>query len=122
VAVQDEEIDATTHLFRLGEAVSTFPPGGLIERIHELIESGKTHFLIDLSELTFEDDLRFVLRLDEAVRSAGGSVVLLCPDEPTRRVFAITRLDERIPVHSSRQAAMAAIAARAKGTQEKERE
>jgi anti-anti-sigma regulatory factor len=108
VDIRGEEIDATTHLFKLGESVYTYPPGGLRERVDELIDSGKTHFLMDLSELTFDEDLRLVVMLDEAVNAAGGSVAYVC-SESVGRVFEITGLDKRLAVYGSRQEALAAI-------------
>jgi anti-sigma B factor antagonist len=118
MGIEEEEIDTTTHLIKLGDEGYLYPAPTPNEHVVELVESGKTHILLDLSGWDPVVDARpnVLVRLIEAVQSAGGSVFLVCPDEPVRRVFAITGLDEVLCVYDTREEAMAAIAAQAQET------
>jgi hypothetical protein len=49
-----------------------------------------------------------VFRLADTVQGHGGTLALVAP-EPVVKVLGITRLDERIPVFTSRDDAIAAL-------------
>ena len=80
----------------------------LKERLIELVASGKTRIILDLSTSTFVDDEAHVFALPDFVRGHGGTLAFVVP-EPVAEVFHITRLDERIPVFTSRDDAIAAL-------------
>jgi anti-anti-sigma factor len=56
--------------------------------------------VIDLSKLVFLDStgLRCVVTADERARDAGRRVVIVRGPDPVQRVFAITRLEERLEI------------------------
>jgi anti-sigma B factor antagonist len=79
------------------------------ERVAQLIAEGKTNIILDISGTTVAEEAEVFMRgLAEAVRKAGGSLVLVAPD-PVVKVFQITGLDQVHPVFSSREAALAAL-------------
>jgi anti-sigma B factor antagonist len=83
-----------------------YSPPRIRERLIELMASGKTRIVLDLSG-SFDDELNFS-GLADIVRSHGGTLALVVP-ETVIKVFRITRLDERIPVFTSRDDAIAAL-------------
>ena len=60
--------------------------------------SGPPVLVLDLSKLTFLDStgLRCLVTADERGREAGRRVVIVRGPDPVQRVFAITRLEERL--------------------------
>jgi anti-anti-sigma factor len=54
--------------------------------------------IVDLSKLTFLDStgLRCIVTADERAREAGRRMVIVRGPDPVQRVFAITRLEERL--------------------------
>jgi anti-anti-sigma factor len=54
--------------------------------------------VVDLSKLTFLDStgLRCIVTADERAREEGRRVVIVRGPDPVQRVFAITRLEERL--------------------------
>jgi anti-anti-sigma factor len=56
--------------------------------------------VLDLSQLTFLDStgLRCVVRADERAREGGRRLVIVKGPDPVQKVFAITRLDERLEI------------------------
>jgi anti-sigma B factor antagonist len=108
--IDDEEIDYATHVIELGGEVDLYTAPEFKERMVELIESGKKHFVVDLSQATSYDEdsvgaLVRVLRL----RPEGGSLTLVCRDENITKIFETTGLDRIFPIYPSRADALAAL-------------
>jgi anti-sigma B factor antagonist len=82
--------------------------------IMRAIKSGKRRLILDLSDVTFIDSTAIgvlagaVERLDE---SGGGSLSVVSSHEKVIQIFEITGLESVISVHSSREDALAAVAA-----------
>lgn len=82
--------------------------------IMRAIKSGKRRLILDLSDVTFIDSTAIgvlagaVERLDE---SGGGSLSVVCSHEKVIQIFEITGLESVISVHTSREDALAAVAA-----------
>jgi anti-sigma B factor antagonist len=88
--IQDKDIDATTHLIQLGGEFDLCAGPAFRERVVELVASGKTHILLDLSQGTFLDasnPLGMVMRDVEGLKSAGGSISLICADRSVGRLY-----------------------------------
>jgi anti-anti-sigma factor len=61
-------------------------------------KDGPSVLVLDLSQLSFLDStgLRAVVTADERARSNGRRLVVVRGPDPVQRVFAITRLEERL--------------------------
>jgi anti-anti-sigma factor len=84
--------------------------------LEEAVSSGDASVLIDLSECEFIDSTGIALivrawqRLDNGADSNGHGRVVICSDnEQVRRVLEITGLELSIPIHNSRDDALAAL-------------
>jgi anti-anti-sigma factor len=84
--------------------------------LEDAVSSGSASVLIDLSECEFIDSTGIALivrawqRLDQAANGDGSGRVVICSDnEQVRRVLEITGLELSIPIHSSRDEALAAL-------------
>jgi len=78
------------------------------------VSSGDTSVLVDLAECEFIDSTGIALivrtwqRLDGDSESSG-QVVICCANEQVRRVLEITGIELSIPIHDSREQALAAL-------------
>ena len=88
----------------------------LEQPLEDAISSGDASVLIDLSECEFIDSTGIALivrawqRLDKAADGDGNGRVVLCSaNEQVRRVLEITGLELSIPIHSTKDEALAAL-------------
>ena len=107
--VEDEEIDATTHMIKLGGEVDFYTAPEFKERLLELLASGKKQIVVDLDQAIMIDDSPILRVITETVGSGGDSVALVCAAESVRRVFAITGLDQVFPIYGTRDEALTAF-------------
>jgi anti-anti-sigma factor len=84
--------------------------------LEETVASGAGSVLIDLSECEFIDSTGIALivrtwqRLDRKADGDGDGQVVICNcNDQVRRVLEITGLDLTIPIHSSREEALAVL-------------
>jgi anti-anti-sigma factor len=84
--------------------------------LEDAISSGDASVLIDLSECEFIDSTGIALivrawqRLDRTADGDGGGRVVICSaSDQVRRVLEITGLELSIPIHGSRDEALAAL-------------
>jgi anti-anti-sigma factor len=84
--------------------------------LEEAISPGDASVLIDLSECEFIDSTGIALivrawqRLDHGAEGNGHCRVVICSDnDQVRRVLEITGLELSIPIHSTRDEALAAL-------------
>jgi len=115
--IHDEEIDSTTHVIELGGEVDLYTAPEFKERMVELIESGKKHIVVDLSQATFIDSTTLGVLVGgvKRLRPAGGSLALVCTDQNITKIFEITGLDRVFPIHASRDDALQAVGSGAGG-------
>ena len=113
--IQDESVDDSTHVIELGGEVDLYTAPEFKERMVELIESGKKRIVVDLSQATFIDSTTLGVLVGgvKRLRPAGGSLALVCTDENITKIFEITGLDRVVPIHASRDDALAAVASAA---------
>jgi anti-anti-sigma factor len=88
----------------------------LEDPLEEAVSRGDASVLIDLSECEFIDSTGIALivrawqRLDRAADGEGQGRVVICSDnDQVRRVLEITGIELSIPIHSSRDDALAAL-------------
>ena len=72
--------------------------GKVEEELERAEKDGPSILVLDLSQLTFLDStgLRAVVTADERARTSGRRLVIVRGPDPVQRVFAITRLEERL--------------------------
>ena len=111
--INDEEIDAQTHVIELGGEIDLYTAPEFKERMVALIEDGKKRIVVDLSAATFIDSTTLGVLVGgvKRLRPAGGSLALVCTDQNITKIFEITGLDRVFPIHASRDDALAAVAA-----------
>ncbi len=112
--IKDEEIDAQTHVISLGGEIDLYTAPEFKERLVELIDAGKNHIVVDLSEATFIDSTTLGVLVGgvKRLRPSGGGLALVCTDQNITKIFEITGLDRVFGIHDTRAAALDAVKAR----------
>ena len=111
--IDDESIDAETHVIELGGEVDLYTAPEFKERLVQVVEDGKKQLVVDLSKATFIDSTTLGVLVGgvKRLRPSGGHLALVCTDQNISKIFEITGLDRVFPIHSSREEALAAVAA-----------
>jgi anti-sigma B factor antagonist len=111
--IDDESIDAETHVIALGGEVDLYTAPEFKERLVQVIEDGKKNLVVDLSKATFIDSTTLGVLVGgvKRLRPSGGSLVLVCTDQNISKIFEITGLDRVFPIHGSREEALRSVAA-----------
>ena len=111
--IDDESIDAETHVIELGGEVDLYTAPEFKERLVQVIEDGKKQLVVDLSKATFIDSTTLGVLVGgvKRLRPSGGSLALVCTDQNITKIFEITGLDRVFPIHTSREEALSAVAA-----------
>ena len=111
--IDDESIDAETHVIELGGEVDLYTAPEFKERLVQVIEDGKKQLVVDLSKATFIDSTTLGVLVGgvKRLRPSGGSLALVCTDQNITKIFEITGLDRVFPIHGSREEALASVAA-----------
>jgi anti-anti-sigma factor len=95
--VRTEDRDGLVHVALMGELdLSTVAK--VQEALRKIEAASPPTLVVDLSKLTFLDStgLRCIVTADERAREEGRRVVIVRGPDPVQRVFAITRLEERL--------------------------
>ncbi|HKP90650.1 MAG TPA: STAS domain-containing protein [Thermoleophilaceae bacterium] len=111
--IDDESIDAETHVIELGGEVDLYTAPEFKERLVQVIEDGKKQLVVDLSKATFIDSTTLGVLVGgvKRLRPSGGSLALVCTDQNISKIFEITGLDRVFPIHGSREEALQSVAA-----------
>ncbi|GAC1315874.1 MAG: anti-sigma factor antagonist BldG [Thermoleophilaceae bacterium] len=109
--IQDEEIDADTHVIELGGEVDLYTAPEFKERLVQVIEDGKKQLVVDLSKATFIDSTTLGVLVGgvKRLRPTGGSLSLVCTDPNISKIFEITGLDRVFAMYGSREEALANV-------------
>jgi anti-sigma B factor antagonist len=109
--IHDAEIDGETHVIELGGEIDLYTAPEFKERMVELIDGGKKHIVVDLSEATFIDSTTLGVLVGgvKRLRPTGGALALVCTDQNITKIFEITGLDRVFPIHATRDQALAAL-------------
>jgi anti-sigma B factor antagonist len=110
--IDDESVDAETHVIELGGEVDLYTAPEFKERLVQVIEDGKKQLVVDLSKATFIDSTTLGVLVGgvKRLRPSGGSLALVCTDQNITKIFEITGLDRVFPIHDSRDEALSAVA------------
>jgi anti-anti-sigma factor len=95
--VTTEDRNGLVHVALVGELdLSTVAK--VQEELRRVEASSPPTLVVDLSKLTFLDStgLRCIVTADERARSEGRRIVIVRGPDAVQRVFAITRLDDRL--------------------------
>ena len=76
-----------------------------------MLRSGARAIVIDLEAVSLVDSSGIALLLNAFRRldQTGRQLAIACPIGPQRRAFEVTALDRHLPMHETRQAALAAV-------------
>ena len=110
--INDESVDAETHVIELGGEVDLYTAPEFKERMVQVIDDGKKRVVVDLSQATFIDSTTLGVLVGgvKRLRPSGGSLALVCTDQNIQKIFEITGLDRVFPIHASREEALTAVA------------
>jgi anti-anti-sigma factor len=95
--VRTEDRNGLVHVALVGELdLSTVAK--VQEELRRVEAAAPPTLVMDLSKLTFLDStgLRCIITADERARGEGRRMVIVRGPDPVQRVFAITRLEERL--------------------------
>ena len=95
--VDTEKRNGLVHVMLRGE-LDLSSVNKVQDELQRVEADGPSVVLLDLSKLTFLDStgLRCLVTADQRARDAGRRLVLVRGPDPVQRVFAITRLEERL--------------------------
>jgi anti-sigma B factor antagonist len=99
LAVSTEDRDGLVHMALVGELdLSSVPK--VQEELRRVEAGSPATLVLDLSKLTFLDStgLRCIVTADERARNEGRRIVIVRGPDAVQRVFAITRLEDRLEI------------------------
>jgi stage II sporulation protein AA (anti-sigma F factor antagonist) len=72
------------------------------------LHHGRQHFLLDLSAVPFMDSsgMNIILRVYQEVREKGGSVHIIAPTDPVRRILDLTGVSITVPISATADEAL----------------
>jgi anti-sigma B factor antagonist len=109
--INDEQIDADTHVIELGGEIDLYTAPEFKERMVQVIEDGKKQVIVDLSKATFIDSTTLGVLVGgvKRLRPAGGTLALVCSDQNIVKIFEITGLDRVFPIYGTRDEALSSV-------------
>ena len=93
--------------------VDVYSAPALKESLTELLQSGASTVVVDLSDVAFLDStgLGALVEARAATTEAGGSLPIVCSHERILKLFTITGLDGVFAIHPTVDEAVAALSA-----------
>jgi anti-sigma B factor antagonist len=97
--VRTEDRDGLVHMALVGE-LDLSSVAKVQEELRRIEANSPATLVVDLSKLTFLDStgLRCIVTADERARNDGRRIVIVRGPDAVQRVFAITRLEERLEI------------------------
>jgi anti-sigma B factor antagonist len=113
--IDDESIDAETHVIELGGEVDLYTAPEFKERLVQVIEDGKKYLVVDLSKATFIDSTTLGVLVGgvKRLRTNDGQLSLVCNDRNITKIFEITGLDRVFTIYPTREEAVAKLSSSA---------
>ncbi len=109
--LDDEPVDATTHVVASHGEIDTLTAPTLGRRLLRLADEGKTGVVVDMSRVTFMDSFGIGVLLNAlgclATRHVG--LVLVCPTERVTRPFEVTGLKGRLRIFDNLEDALVGL-------------
>ena len=99
LAVRTEDRDGLVHMTLVGE-LDLSSVAKVQEELRRIEARSPATLVVDLSKLSFLDStgLRCIVTADERAREQGRRIVIVRGPDAVQRVFAITRLEERLEI------------------------
>ena len=109
--MNDEEVDATTHVVDVAGEVDLYSAPELKAHVIDAIDNGKTRIIVDLTNTTFIDSttLGVLVGARKRLRVNNGTLAVVCPDPDKLGLFEMTGLDRVFSIHSDRAGALAEL-------------
>jgi anti-anti-sigma factor len=97
--VRTEDRDGLVHMALVGE-LDLSSVAKVQEELRRIEADAPAKLVVDLSKLTFLDStgLRCIVTADERAREQGRRIVIVRGPDAVQRVFAITRLEDRLEI------------------------
>jgi anti-sigma B factor antagonist len=97
--VRTEDRDGLVHMALVGE-LDLSSVAKVQEELRRIEAGSPPTLVLDLSKLSFLDStgLRCIVTADERAREGGRRIVIVRGPDAVQRVFAITRLEERLEI------------------------
>lgn len=110
--LSEHAVESDVHLIRVGGYVDFDVAPQLKKCIVHRIDSGDRLIVIDLSDVGFIDSTAIGVLVGalKRLREVGGSLAVACASDDVRGIFEIVGLENVIPLHTSRETAVAALA------------
>jgi anti-anti-sigma factor len=112
--VSVSDLEGGIHVISVRGELDLSTASDLERPLEDALENGKGPVLVDLSECEFIDStgIALIVRAWQRLDDAGGSrnLVICSYNDQVRRVLEITGLGLSIPVHRTREEALASIA------------
>ena len=104
----DRKVDDETHVIAVTGEIDLFTAPEFKQRMSELIDAGRSRLVVDLSETTFIDSssLGVLIGAHRRTQLRGGTLVVVCDQEPIVKTFRITGLDGVFTLASSVEQAL----------------
>ena len=109
--IQDEEIDAETHIIELGGEIDLYTAPEFKQQLLEVIGQGAKEVVVDFSDTTFIDSTTLGVLVGgvKRLRPNGGRLSLVCNDRNITKIFEITGLNKVFPIYESRAEAVESV-------------
>jgi anti-sigma B factor antagonist len=101
------------HVIRIGGYVDFDVAPQLKQRVVQRIEAGDRLLVIDLCDAGFIDSTAIGVLVGalKRLREVGGSLAVVCDNDNVRGIFEVVGLESVIPLHRTREDALAALLA-----------
>jgi anti-sigma B factor antagonist len=93
--IEDRRVDERTHVGAVRGEIDLFTAPEFKQHVSAPIDAGVPHVVVDLSGTTFIDSssLGVLIGAHRRLKLRGGSLTIVCENEPIIKTFRITGLD-----------------------------
>ncbi|HEY3999355.1 MAG TPA: STAS domain-containing protein [Candidatus Xenobia bacterium] len=107
IKVNTRQLTDSIHLVDVQGEIDVYTSPRVKESIHELIESGKYNFVINLEGVRYIDStgLGVLIGALKKVREHNGRIVLVCTNQQIKKIFNITGLIKIFEIYGSEEEA-----------------
>jgi anti-sigma B factor antagonist len=94
-AITDRKVDSATHIVAVSGEIDLFTAPEFKQRMSAPIDAGCSNLIVDLTATTFIDSssLGVLIGAHRRLKLRGGTLVVVCENEPIVKTFKITGLD-----------------------------
>ena len=109
--IDDESIDAETHVIELGGEVDLYTAPEFKAHLLNVIGKGAKQVIVDFTDTTFIDSTTLGVLVGgvKRLRTSDGELSLVCSDRNITKIFEITGLDRVFTIHPTREEAVSQV-------------